>query len=38
MLIRRALEGRDRDAGVISVKFGLLRDPAGGWNCVDGRL
>ena len=31
MLVRRALEGRDRDAAVISVKFGVLRDPAGGW-------
>jgi aryl-alcohol dehydrogenase-like predicted oxidoreductase len=37
MLIRRALEGRARDAAVISVKFGVLRDPAGGWNGVDGR-
>jgi aryl-alcohol dehydrogenase-like predicted oxidoreductase len=37
MLIRRALQGRDRDAAVISVKFGLLRDPGGGWNGVDGR-
>ena len=37
MLIRRALQGRDRDAAVISVKFGALRDPAGGWNGVDGR-
>jgi aryl-alcohol dehydrogenase-like predicted oxidoreductase len=37
MLIGRALEGRDRDAAVISVKFGVLRDPAGGWNGVDGR-
>jgi aryl-alcohol dehydrogenase-like predicted oxidoreductase len=37
MLIRRALEGRDRDAAVISVKFGVLRDPAGGWASVDGR-
>jgi aryl-alcohol dehydrogenase-like predicted oxidoreductase len=37
MLIRRALQGRDRDAAVISVKFGVLRDPAGGWNGVDGR-
>lgn len=27
MLLRRALEGRDR--GVISVKFGVLRDPQG---------
>lgn len=37
MLIGRALQGRDRDAAVISVKFGVLRDPAGGWNGVDGR-
>jgi aryl-alcohol dehydrogenase-like predicted oxidoreductase len=37
ILIRRALEGRDRDAAVISVKFGVLRDPAGGWSGVDGR-
>jgi aryl-alcohol dehydrogenase-like predicted oxidoreductase len=37
MLIRRALQGRDRDRAVISVKFGVLRDPAGGWNGVDGR-
>lgn len=37
MLIRRALEGRDRDQVVISVKFGVLRDPAGGWAGVDGR-
>jgi aryl-alcohol dehydrogenase-like predicted oxidoreductase len=37
MLIRRALRGRDRDAAVISVKFGVLRDPAGGWTGVDAR-
>jgi aryl-alcohol dehydrogenase-like predicted oxidoreductase len=37
MLIRRVLEDRDRDAAVISVKFGVLRDPDGGWNGVDGR-
>ena len=37
MLIRRVLEARDRDAAVISVKFGVLRDPDGGWNGVDGR-
>ena len=36
-LIRRALEGRDRESVVISVKFGALRDPAGGWLGVDGR-
>lgn len=37
MLIRRAIQGRNRDATVISVKFGVLRDPAGGWSGVDGR-
>jgi len=37
MLIRRALEGRERDQALISVKFGVLRDPAGGWAGVDGR-
>jgi aryl-alcohol dehydrogenase-like predicted oxidoreductase len=31
LLIREALEGRDRDAVTISVKFGALRDPAGQW-------
>jgi len=31
MLIRRALEGVPRDRYVLSVKFGALRDPAGGW-------
>ena len=37
MLIRRALADRDRDSAVISVKFGVLRDPRGGWAGVDGR-
>ena len=37
LLIGKALEGRDRDSAVISVKFGALRDPAGGWIGVDGR-
>ena len=37
MLVGRALEGRDRGEAVISVKFGVLRDPAGGWAGVDGR-
>jgi aryl-alcohol dehydrogenase-like predicted oxidoreductase len=37
LLIARALRDRDRDAVQISVKFGVLRDPAGGWNGVDGR-
>ena len=37
LLIRRALADRERDSAVISVKFGVLRDPAGGWSGVDGR-
>ena len=37
VLIRRALQARAREAAVISVKFGVLRDPAGGWDGVDGR-
>jgi aryl-alcohol dehydrogenase-like predicted oxidoreductase len=37
MLIREALRGRNRDQAVISVKFGALRDPSGGWAGVDGR-
>jgi pyridoxine 4-dehydrogenase len=37
LLIARALRDRDRDAVQISVKFGGLRDPAGGWNGIDGR-
>jgi aryl-alcohol dehydrogenase-like predicted oxidoreductase len=36
-LIRRALAERDRDRALISVKFGILRDPEGGWAGVDGR-
>src|SRR5215470_1719889 len=35
MLIRRALEGVPRSNVVISVKFGALRDPAGGWGGND---
>ncbi|HTF53382.1 MAG TPA: aldo/keto reductase [Pseudonocardia sp.] len=31
MLIRDALRSRTRDDVLISVKFGALRDPAGGW-------
>ncbi|GDY28532.1 aldo/keto reductase [Gandjariella thermophila] len=31
MLIREALRDRDRDQVTISVKFGALRDPDGGW-------
>jgi aryl-alcohol dehydrogenase-like predicted oxidoreductase len=37
LLIRRALQGRAREGVVLSVKFGALRDPAGGWAGVDGR-
>src|SRR5262245_7885049 len=37
LLIREALEGKDRDAVTISVKFGALRGPDLGWNGYDGR-
>lgn len=37
MLIREALEGRDRDRALISVKFGALRGPDGVWLGYDGR-
>jgi aryl-alcohol dehydrogenase-like predicted oxidoreductase len=37
MLIRRALEVIPRSRVVISVKFGAMRDPAGGWGGNDGR-
>jgi aryl-alcohol dehydrogenase-like predicted oxidoreductase len=37
MLIREALEGRARDQILLSVKFGAMRDPAGGWAGFDGR-
>jgi aryl-alcohol dehydrogenase-like predicted oxidoreductase len=37
LLIARALRDRNRDAVQISVKFGALRDPGGGWNGIDGR-
>jgi aryl-alcohol dehydrogenase-like predicted oxidoreductase len=37
LLIREALEGKDRDAVTISVKFGALRDADGGWVGYDGR-
>lgn len=36
LLVGRAIRGR-RDRVQISVKFGALRDPAGGWTGVDGR-
>lgn len=37
LLIAEALSGRDRDKVQISVKFGALRDPAGGWIGYDAR-
>jgi aryl-alcohol dehydrogenase-like predicted oxidoreductase len=37
MLIREALEGRNRDSVQISVKFGALRDPAKNWLGYDSR-
>jgi aryl-alcohol dehydrogenase-like predicted oxidoreductase len=36
MLIGRAIEGR-RDKVLLSVKFGAMRDPRGGWSGFDGR-
>jgi pyridoxine 4-dehydrogenase len=37
MLIGEALKGRKRESFQLSVKFGGLRDPAGGWMGFDGR-
>ena len=37
MLLREALRGWAREQVVISVKFGGLRDPDGGWSGNDGR-
>ncbi|MGE3270056.1 MAG: aldo/keto reductase, partial [Chloroflexota bacterium] len=37
LLIRDALRGRNRDNAILSVKFGALRDPAGGWLGMDMR-
>ena len=37
LLIREALEGGPRDRALISVKFGALRDPDGGWAGYDAR-
>lgn len=37
LLIREALAGRNRDGIQLSVKFGGLRDPAHGFNGIDGR-
>lgn len=37
LLLHKALQDRERLQAVISVKFGALRDPAGGWAGNDGR-
>src|SRR5438270_643881 len=37
MLIGEALKGTKRDGALVSVKFGALRDPAGGFSGVDAR-
>lgn len=37
LLLRQALAGRARDSVQISVKFGALRDPDGGWSGIDNR-
>lgn len=37
LLLSEALAGRSRESVKISVKFGVLRDPAGSWNGVDNR-
>ncbi|MFI5016253.1 MAG: aldo/keto reductase [Hyphomicrobiales bacterium] len=37
MLIGEALKGAKRDGALVSVKFGALRDPAGGWTGYDAR-
>ncbi len=37
LLLREALAGRARHEVVLSVKFGALRDPAGGWTGYDAR-
>ena len=37
MLIGEALKAVPRDRAIVSVKFGALRDPRGGWSGFDGR-
>jgi aryl-alcohol dehydrogenase-like predicted oxidoreductase len=37
MLIGEALKGGRREQALLSVKFGALRDPAGGWSGYDAR-
>jgi aryl-alcohol dehydrogenase-like predicted oxidoreductase len=37
MLVAEALKGGRRDKAILSVKFGALRSPAGGWSGADAR-
>lgn len=37
MLIAEAMKGQNRDQAIISVKFGAMRDPTGGWSGPDCR-
>jgi aryl-alcohol dehydrogenase-like predicted oxidoreductase len=37
LLVAEALRGRKREDAVISVKFGGMRDPVGGWGGIDTR-
>ena len=37
LLLQEALRGRAREKALISVKFGALRDPKGGWIGMDAR-
>jgi aryl-alcohol dehydrogenase-like predicted oxidoreductase len=37
MLVGVALRGRRQDQAILSVKFGVLRDPGGGLNGFDNR-
>src|SRR5664280_62259 len=37
ILLGEALRGVARDRAVVSVKFGAMRDPAGGWTGFDAR-
>jgi aryl-alcohol dehydrogenase-like predicted oxidoreductase len=37
MLVAEALKGGRRDKAILSVKFGALRTPAGGWSGADAR-
>lgn len=37
MLLRDALRHGKREQAIISVKFGVMRDPQGGWNVSDNR-